>query len=279
MGRSHSRWVGSLSGWALTSLIGWQPGWATAERAQRRIRTTLGIGDGALIAALVVLWLADATGATTGEAAATEALADWSILGIESTDVVALLLVVAGASRSALVPFHRWLLGTLAAPTPVSALVHAGSVSGAGLLLIRFSAPFVASDVAVVLAFALGTITVLVAAGASAMRSDVKGSLAWSTVGQMAFMVVQCAVGAFSSAVFHIIGHGMYKATLFLGCGRHGLGRPAELPTAGSQHRSHRSPGSDRAHRPLGVGCRWHAGGSPPRSPMPAPCSSLSSPG
>jgi len=207
------------SGWALASLIGWQPGWATAERAQQRIRSTLAIGDAALVAALVVLWLADATGATTGEAAATDALANWSILGIESTHVVALLLVVAGASRSALVPFHRWLLGTLAAPTPVSALVHAGLVSGAGLLLIRFSAPFVASDVAVVAAFALGTITILVAAGASAMRSDVKGSLAWSTVGQMAFMVVQCAVGAFSSAVFHIIGHGMYKATLFLESG------------------------------------------------------------
>ena len=229
-------WI--ASGWALTSLIGWQPGWATAERAQQRIRSTLAIGDAALVAALVVLWLADATGATSGEAAATDALADWSILGIESTHVVALLLVLAGASRSALVPFHRWLLGTLAAPTPVSALVHAGLVSGAGLLLIRFSAPFVASDIAVVLAFALGTVTILVAAGASAMRSDVKGSLAWSTVGQMAFMVVQCAVGAFSSAVFHIIGHGMYKATLFLGAGDtvsaglRGTRRPSAVPIA-----------------------------------------------
>ena len=166
-----------------------------------------------------MLWLADATGATTGDPAATEALADHTMLGIESTHVLALLLVVAGASRSALLPFHRWLLGTLAAPTPVSALVHAGLVSGAGLLLIRFSAPFVASDAAVIAAFALGTATILVAAGASAMRSDVKGALAWSTVGQMAFMVVQCAVGAFSSAVFHIIGHGMYKASLFLGAG------------------------------------------------------------
>ena len=86
-----------------------------------------------------------------------------------------------------------------------------------------------ASDVAVVLAFALGTDHRPASPPArSAMRSDVKGALAWSTVGQMAFMVVQCAVGAFSSAVFHIIGHGMYKAALFLGCGRHGLGRPAE---------------------------------------------------
>ncbi len=208
-----------VSGWALTALIGWQPGWSMAERARKRIRSTLAVGDIALVTALVVLGLADATRATTGDPSATESLAGSSIFGIESTHVFALLVVLAGASRSALLPFHRWLVGTLAAPTPVSALVHAGLVSGAGLLLIRFSAPFVASDIAVVAAFALGTATILAAAGATAMRSDVKGALAWSTVGQMAFMVVQCAVGAFSSAVFHIIGHGMYKATLFLGAG------------------------------------------------------------
>ena len=233
------------SGWALTALMGWQRGWATAERASRRIRSTLAIGDAALIAALAVLGLADATGATTGNPAATAALADSTVFGIEATHVFALLLVLAGASRSALLPFHRWLVGTLAAPTPVSALVHAGLVSGAGLLLIRFSSPFVASDIAVIAAFALGTATILVAAGASAMRSDVKGSLAWSTVGQMAFMVVQCAVGAFSSAVFHIIGHGMYKASLFLGAG----------DTVSAGLRNARRPGAT----PIAPAMRWVA--------------------
>ena len=90
---------------------------------------------------------------------------------------------------------------------------------GAGLVLVRSAAPFVASDPAVVVAFGLGLITLVVATSATLVRSDVKGSLAWSTVAQMAFMVVQCSVGAFSSAVFHIAGHGMYKAALFLGSG------------------------------------------------------------
>ncbi len=233
------------SGWALTALIGWQRGWVTAERATKRIRSTLAIGDAALVAALVLLGLADATGATVRDPEANTTLADFSVFGIEATHVFALLLVLAGASRSALLPFHRWLVGTLAAPTPVSALVHAGLVSGAGLLLIRFSAPFVASDIAVIAAFTLGTATILVAAGASAMRSDVKGSLAWSTVGQMAFMVVQCAVGAFSSAVFHIIGHGMYKASLFLGAG----------DTVSAGLRSVRRPGAT----PIAPAARWAA--------------------
>jgi NADH:ubiquinone oxidoreductase subunit 5 (subunit L)/multisubunit Na+/H+ antiporter MnhA subunit len=51
------------------------------------------------------------------------------------------------------------------------------------------------------------------------LRSDVKGNLAWSTAGQMGFMTVQAAIGAFAAALLHIIGHGMYKAALFLGAG------------------------------------------------------------
>ena len=103
---------------------------------------------------------------------------------------------------------------------------------------------------AVILAFGLGVATILVASSAVVLRSDVKGGLAWSTVAQMAFMVVQCAVGAFSSAVFHIAGHGMYKAALFLGAG----------DTAAAGLRSRRRPPPDcRSHRrcdtPLVASC------------------------
>lgn len=199
-----------ISGWALAAITG---------RSGRRIARTLVIGDVALVAAVVIGVAASSAELVLGSPIAAAELADTSIVGVSALDLVAILLVVAGASRSALFPFHRWLIATLAAPTPVSALVHAGFVSGAGLLLIRFSGVFVASDVAVVLAFVLGLVTVVVATVASASRPDVKGGLAWSTVAQMSFMVVQCAVGAFSSAVFHIIGHGMYKAALFLGSG------------------------------------------------------------
>ncbi len=208
-----------LSGGALVALIGFEDRWRPALAARRRIVRTLLVGDVALVAALV-LAAVHSDGLFTGDmTAAVDELRASSVAGVASLHLFAMLVVVAGASRSALVPFHRWLVGTLVAPTPVSALVHAGFVSGAGLLLIRFAAPFAASAPAVTMAFTLGVVTIVVASAASLLRSDVKGGLAWSTVAQMAFMVVQCAVGAFSSAVFHIAGHGMYKAALFLGAG------------------------------------------------------------
>ena len=231
------------SGWALVGLVGFESSWPAASRAQRRIARTLAIGDVALLAGVAVAALTT-DGFLAGDRSATGELMAASVAGVPTLHVVMVLVVVAGASRSALFPFHRWLIGTLAAPTPVSALVHAGLVSGAGLLLLRLADPFVSSPPAVTLAFTLAVVTVVLASGASALRSDVKGSLAWSTVAQMAFMVLQCSVGAFSSAIFHIAGHGMYKATLFLGAG----------DTAAAGMRDRRSP-SPLGH--LGTAVRW----------------------
>ncbi|HEX2040234.1 MAG TPA: proton-conducting transporter membrane subunit, partial [Acidimicrobiales bacterium] len=120
---------------------------------------------------------------------------------------------------SALVPVHQWLPSTIAAPTPVSALLHAGVVNGAGMLLVRLAPVFGSSAAATHLAFAAGVLTALYATTVMLVRSDVKGNLAWSTAGQMGFMTVQVAIGAFAAAVLHILGHGMYKAALFLGAG------------------------------------------------------------
>jgi NAD(P)H-quinone oxidoreductase subunit 5 len=133
--------------------------------------------------------------------------------------IVAVLMVIAGVARSALVPLHRWLPSTLAAPTPVSALLHAGVINGAGVLLLRTAPVVGASSAAMTFAFAVGVATALLATAVMLVRSDVKGALAWSTAGQMGFMVVQVAVGAFAAALFHLVGHGLYKAASFLGAG------------------------------------------------------------
>ncbi len=207
------------SSWALIAIVGHRNELAATKRAQRRTARALLIGDAALLVAIIVAVTVGDDRVTSDVALTLGDLQSTSILGISAADLVATLIVIAGASRSALLPFHRWLVSTLAAPTPVSALVHAGFVSGAGLLLIRFGPLVLTSFVAVHLAFAAAVVTVLVAVGAGRRRVDVKGKLAWSTVAQMGFMVVQCAVGAFSSAVFHIAGHGMYKASMFLGAG------------------------------------------------------------
>ena len=204
---------------ALVALIGHRSPWPPAVAAQRRTGLSFLIGDLALFLAVV------ATVATIGDvdlravAADATALDAEQIMGINAVTVIAVLLVVAGVARSALVPIHRWLPSTLAAPTPVSALLHAGVVNGAGVLLIRFSPLFGASATAMTLAFVLGMATALIATAVMLVRTDVKGSLVWSTSGQMGFMVLQLGVGAFAAALFHIVGHALYKATMFLGAG------------------------------------------------------------
>jgi uncharacterized protein YbcC (UPF0753/DUF2309 family)/formate hydrogenlyase subunit 3/multisubunit Na+/H+ antiporter MnhD subunit len=210
-------WIGSS--WALVGLVGHRNDLPATRRAQRLTYRALAVGDAALLFAVVLIVAEGGVDPSRNLTAVADELGSATVLGVGVNDLVALLLVVAGASRSALVPFQRWLVTTLAAPTPVSALVHAGFVSGAGLLLIRFGPLVLEAFVAVHLAFALAIITIVAGIGAASQRVDVKGKLAWSTVAQMGFMVLQCTVGAFSSAVFHIIGHGMYKAKLFLGTG------------------------------------------------------------
>lgn len=212
-------WV--VVGLALAALVGHREEWEPARRAARTTRRSLLLGDAALVAAavLVVVAVGDLDLRDTEAAAALLAGAD--LLGAPDRllVVVALLATVAGISRSALVPLHRWLPATIAAPTPVSALLHAGVVNGAGVLLVRLAPVFGASALATGLALAAGAATALYATAVMLVRSDVKGNLAWSTAGQMGFMTVQLAVGAFPAALFHLVGHGMYKAALFLGSG------------------------------------------------------------
>lgn len=203
----------------LAALIAHKAPWPPAVAASRRTAQALAIGDAALLAAVVVALVAvgDIDLRAVGPDAA--ALDGEQIAGISALTIVAVLLVIAGAARSALVPIHRWLPSTLAAPTPVSALLHAGVINGAGVLLIRFSPAFASSTLAMTLAFVLGLATAVVATAVMLVRTDVKGSLVWGTSGQMGFMVLQLGVGAFAAALFHIVGHALYKATMFLSAG------------------------------------------------------------
>ncbi|WP_261860753.1 proton-conducting transporter membrane subunit [Mycobacterium marinum] len=129
------------------------------------------------------------------------------------------LIVIAALSRSAQIPFHRWLPATLAAPTPVSALLHAGVVNAGGVLLVRLSPIVTGSALAMGLAFTAGTLGVLYGGVVMLTKSDIKGSLVYSTMAQMGFMIMTCGLGLSAAAVFHLVGHGFYKATLFLSSG------------------------------------------------------------
>lgn len=133
--------------------------------------------------------------------------------------VAAVLIVVAALSRSAQIPFHRWLPATLAAPTPVSALLHAGVVNAGGVLLVRLSPVASGSAIAMGLALTAGTLSVVYGGVVTLTKADVKGSLVYSTMAQMGFMVLTCGLGLSAAAVIHLVGHGFYKASMFLSSG------------------------------------------------------------
>ncbi len=219
LGLLCASWI--VAGMALTALVSHRATWGPAPRSARRTRRSLQVGDGALLVATLLAVVSVGEIDLRSPAGAAKELADASIpvLGGNVLSVVAVLLTVASISRSALVPLHGWLPPTIAAPTPVSALLHAGVVNGAGVLLVRLAPVFGSSAAATHVAFAAGAVTACYATTVMLVRSDVKGNLAWSTAGQMGFMTVQVAIGAFGAALVHIVGHGMYKAALFLGAG------------------------------------------------------------
>src|SRR3569623_741870 len=127
--------------------------------------------------------------------------------------------IFAAFARSAQFLLHTWLPYTMAGPTPVSALMHAGIVNAGGFLINRFASIFVHTGDILHGIFLVGLVTAGIGAVLMLTQNDIKKSLGYSTMGQMGFMVMECGLGAFSLAIFHLIAHGMFKGTLFLGAG------------------------------------------------------------
>lgn len=165
---------------------------------------------------IAVLWLGIATGEWRFHAVFTETnlnqIDAWSKFGIN------LLIVLAVMVPAAQWPFQRWLIESVAAPTPVSAIMHAGIVNAGGIMLTRFSPIFNGDNASLVLLF-FASISVVIGAGISLVHVDYKRLLVGSTIGQMGFMLIQCALGAYIPAIIHLILHGLFKATLFLRSG------------------------------------------------------------
>jgi NAD(P)H-quinone oxidoreductase subunit 5 len=170
------------------------------------------LGDAAL--ALAALLLARQTGTTDITAILEAARAGQ----IEAT-APALLLALAALLKSAQFPTHGWLVEVMETPTPVSALLHAGIVNAGGFLVIRFADVMVASPAALATLALVGGFTALFAAAVMLTQPGIKVALAWSTVSQMGFMLLQCGLGAFAVATLHIIAHSLYKAHAFLSSG------------------------------------------------------------
>jgi len=139
---------------------------------------------------------------------------------------VAWLLVACVALKSAQFPFHSWLPDTMETPTPVSAFMHAGIINAGGFLLIRLQPLLVHAPSALHFLALLGALTAMFGAVVMLPQPSVKRALAYSTIAQMGFMLLQCGVGAFALALLHIVAHSLYKAHAFLRSGST-IGAPA----------------------------------------------------
>ena len=129
------------------------------------------------------------------------------------------LIVLSAILKSAQFPFHGWLIQVMEAPTPVSALMHAGIIYTGAFLILRTS-PILAQvgwagDVLVL----AGLVSITAASLMMMTATNIKGSLAYSTCAQMGFMLMECGLGLYSVAVLHIIAHSVYKAHAFLSSG------------------------------------------------------------
>ena len=204
-------WV--AMGLVMAELIGITEGWKQAQAAATVARKYFIASSVLLGIALTALWWATGSTTVSGIGAAADTLGGSVWL------VAAGALVLAAMIQSALIPFHGWLLSSMTAPTPASALMHAGFVNAGGILLTRF-APVITVDSTLMLA--------VVAVGAASagggkllktVQTDIKGKLGCSTVGQMGFMIMQAGLGFFGAAITHLILHGFYKAYQFLSSG------------------------------------------------------------
>lgn len=142
-----------------------------------------------------------------------------TLLGFTLVEVVGALVAFAAFARSAQFLLHSWLPYTMEGPTPVSALMHAGIVNAGGFIINRFAPVYAYTSDVLHGIFFVGLVTAIIGSVLMLTQNDVKKALGYSTMGQMGFMVMECGVGAFSLAIYHLIAHGLFKGTLFLGAG------------------------------------------------------------
>ena len=163
-----------------------------------------------------ILWLAQAT----GHWQLSQVMTQDSLVQLESWErtCINLMLVLSVVIPAAQWPFHHWLLDSVVAPTPVSAVMHAGIVNAGGIILTLF-APLFNGDIAQIILLILSSISVLIGTGIMLVHVDYKRQLVGSTIAQMGFMLIQCALGAYLAAIIHAVLHGLFKSTLFLQSG------------------------------------------------------------
>nr|YP_010349985.1 NADH dehydrogenase subunit 5 [Clithon lentiginosum]UOH96855.1 NADH dehydrogenase subunit 5 [Clithon lentiginosum]URF21496.1 NADH dehydrogenase subunit 5 [Clithon lentiginosum] len=149
--------------------------------------------------------------------------ANWNIMLIWEDSMfpwLCLCIMVGAMTKSAQIPFSAWLPAAMAAPTPVSALVHSSTLVTAGIfILVRFYYLLASWPLFNYLALFIGTITLLMAGIGANHEHDLKKIIALSTLSQLGVMMLSLGLGAWNLTLFHLYTHALFKALLFLCAG------------------------------------------------------------
>jgi len=220
-------WIGvSL---ALHHLLVLYPERREARRAAWQKFAVSRLGDLALVAAVGLLFhhygsfelpvLLAAASSNTGEG--------WAL------PAASVALALAALCKCGQLPLHGWLMKVMEAPTPVSALLHAGVINLGGYVWLRLYPLFDGLTLGHLLLIAIGGTTAIVAVLTMLTQASVKHALAWSTCAQMGFMLLEIGLGAYALALVHLLAHSLYKAHSFLASGRTvSTARCSRLPLA-----------------------------------------------
>ncbi|MFN0153810.1 MAG: NADH-quinone oxidoreductase subunit L [Gaiella sp.] len=211
-----------LVGWGLVGLasyllIGFYHQRPEAVAAAKKAFIVNAVGDALLALGLILLFTRTGTLSFEGafEAVGTEGALSNTVIGL-----IALGLLGGAVAKSAQVPFHTWLPDAMEGPTPVSALIHAATMVTAGVYLVCRTHPIFEAvpDIQAVVAVT-GAVTLLVAGFVALVQWDIKRVIAYSTMSQIGYMFLAAGVGAYGSAMFHLVTHAFFKALLFLAAG------------------------------------------------------------
>ncbi|MGK0444309.1 MAG: multicomponent K+:H+ antiporter subunit A [Bermanella sp.] len=209
--------------WELTSissflLISFWSHKSDARKGARMALTVTGAGGLALLAGLLML------GNMVGSYDLDTVLASGDVIRAHAHYPIALILVLLGAfTKSAQFPFHFWLPHAMSAPTPVSAYLHSATMVKAGIFLMaRFYPALAGTDLWFLMVSITGLITLLLGAYIALFKHDLKGLLAYSTISHLGLITLLLGLNsdlAAVAAIFHVINHAIFKASLFMAAG------------------------------------------------------------
>ena len=209
--------------WELTSissflLIAYWHHRSDARKGARMALTITGAGGLALLGGFILI------GQIVGSYDIDQVLSSGDLIRNSGRYHVILLLVLLGAfTKSAQFPFHYWLPHAMAAPTPVSAYLHSATMVKAGLFLLARMHPVLSGSASWFLIVSItGMLTMLLGAYLALLKHDLKGLLAYSTISHLGLITLLFGMGtalAAVAAIFHIINHAIFKASLFMAAG------------------------------------------------------------